>query len=529
MNNHIPVLIVGAGPTGLTMACELARRGIPFRIIDKKPERTLTSNAVGMQPRTIELLDQMGIVNQFLKEGNFCNAAHMHVKGKTLGRISFNQLDSFYKFVLMIPQSETERLLLDRLAEFNKEVERTLELIDLKQENNTVISTIKDSEGNTETLTSDWLIGCDGANSMIRQKSGIVFPGEDLPEQFVVADAQMDSFQSNTELHVYFNKGTLFAVFALGSNKYRIAANIHQSHPRKIFVEKEVKEIVNERSYGDYSVSAVSWISPFWIHSKIVNTMRSGAIFLAGDAAHIHSPAGGQGMNTGIQDAYNLAWKLSLVINGHANPTLLDSYHGERYPVVSKIVQRTERFTKAALFENPFLINLRNCVFKILFSQPKLLKKISMIVTQLAIQYKNSPVIDYQQSISRKSPRGGKRAPDVMITATSRLFDYLRDTRHHILLFPGQKAAEDQLIKMQQLQRWLNQTYPELVKTYIITKQKIADVDDTIIDLDNKIYNKYHIKGEAIYIIRPDNYIAYCANKVDQNSIQQFFARYLIA
>ena len=528
MNNHIPVLIVGAGPTGLTMACELARRGIQFRIIDKKPERTLTSNAVGMQPRTIELLDQMGIVNQFLKEGNFCSAAHMHVKGKTLGRISFNQIDSFYKFVLMIPQSETERLLTDRLAEFDKDVERALELIDLRQENNSVLSTIKDSEGNTETVTSDWLIGCDGANSMIRQKSGIVFLGKDLPEQFVVADAQMDSFQSNIELQVYFNKGTLLGIFPLSSNKYRIVANIHQSHPRKIFIEKEIKEIINERSYGDYSVNAVSWISPFWIHSKIVNNMRSGAIFLAGDAAHIHSPAGGQGMNTGIQDAYNLAWKLSLVINGHANPTLLNSYHDERYPIVSKIVQRTELFTKAALFENPFLINLRNFVLKILFRQPRFVKKISMIVTQLATQYKNSPMIDYQQSISRKSPRPGERAPDAMITPTSRLFSYLRDTGHPILLFSGQKAEEDQLIKIKQLQLWLNQTYPELVKTYIISKQKIDDSDNTIIDIDNKIHQKYQVKGEAIYIIRPDNYIAYCANKIDQNSIQQFFSRYLI-
>lgn len=527
MDNRLPVLIVGAGPTGLMMACELARRNIDFRIIDKKPERTLTSNAVGIQPRTLELLDQIGIVDRFLKKGHFCNAIHLYIKGKSIGRIPLSKIDSPYQFALMLPQNETEKLLLERLLEFKKEVERPLELVTLKQENNSIIVTVKDSTGKTEIITSDWLIACDGANSMVRQACNIAFPGEDLPDQFVVADATMDSFESNTEIHVFFDKGTVFAAFALGSNKYRIGANIHQSNPRKIFIEKEVKEIVNERSYGNYNVTSVSWISPFWIHSKIVDQMDDGAIFLAGDAAHVHSPVGGQGMNTGIQDAYNLAWKLALVINGQAKPSLLDSYQKERYPIVKNVVDRTERFTKAGLFENPFLIKLRNMIFRILFHQPKLLKKISMMMTQLSFQYKKSPIIDFQQKISRKSPAPGKRAPDVAITANTRLFDYFRlSTQHTILLFTGTTLKNGDLASIKTLQLELKKAFPELVKVYLIAKNQLAD-DDVIIDEYNKLHKRYNITNPAIYIIRPDNYIAYCSENLDAKIAVEFLKSYL--
>jgi len=529
MSGYLPVLIVGAGPTGLMMACELARQGVSFRIIDKNPEQTLSSNATWIQTCTIEIFDHIGIVDRFLKIGHPCDGIHLYIDGKSLVTIPLNNIDSIYPFVLMLAQSETERLLIDRLEEFNKRIERSLELIDVKQDNNAVIATIKHADGNTEIITSDWLIACDGANSTVREKCHIFFPGENLTEQFIVADAKIDSYMANNEIHVFFDHGAIFAASPLGPNNYRITANLHLDYPRKIFTEREVIEMAQERAYGAYYVNKASWISSFWIHSKLVKHMRHDSIFLAGDAAHIHSPAGGQGMNTGLQDTYNLAWKLALVIKGKAKPALLNSYQLERYPVVNNIVDQTERLTKMALFDKAFLSKLRKFSSKFLHNEAVLSKKIGTQITQLDIRYKESPAISYDESTSAKSPRQGEHAPDVIIDSSKRLYDYLRNMLHNILLFtgPGPSAKKNELDKLKQLQKLLNQIYSQQIKIYIITNEELKDMDNVILDVNNSIHDRYNIKHPSIYIIRPDGYIAYYSKNFNHTLIEDFLKRYL--
>ncbi len=474
MSNHLAVLIVGAGPTGLMMACELARHGIKFRIIDKKPERTLTSNATWIQTRTIELLDQIGLAPLFLKAGHPCTAINVYVDGKPLVSIPFNGIESTYPFILMLPQSETEKLLIERLEELKHQVEWSSELVDLKQEDNKVVTTVKSPDGKSEMIISDWLIASDGANSKIREKCQIFFPGEDLTEQFVVADAQIDSFTSKDEIHLFFDQGTLFAASPLGENKYRIAANLHLDYPRQTFYKKEVIDLVQERGHGAYYVTDVAWISPFWIHGKIAEQMRRHSIFLMGDAAHIHSPAGGQGMNTGIQDAYNLAWKLALVIKGKGNPLLLDSYQAERYPVISEVVNQTENFTKMALFDESFLADLQKFSQQVLQGETEPIKKICSLLSQVNIRYQQSPIISYEASNQDFSPKPGERAPNVIIDQSTRLYDYLRNTQHNILLFTGPAKKQQELNGIKQLKEWLDQLHPDLIKTYVISKEKIT-------------------------------------------------------
>lgn len=527
MSDHLPVLIVGAGPTGLMIACELARLGIKVRIIDKKPERTLASNATWVQTRTLELLDQSGLAPRFLKAGHPCHAINLYVSGKPLVKISMQNIDSTYPFILMLPQSETERLLLDRLEEFKIHVERSSELIDIKQEGDTVHAIIQSIKNKTETIVSNWLIACDGANSIVREKCNIFFPGEDLTEQFVVADAHINSFTSTNEIHVFFDKGTLFAASPLGTDKYRIMANLHLDYPRQTFYEKEIIDIVQERGHGEYYVTDVSWISPFWIHGKVAEKMRHKSIFLLGDAAHIHSPAGGQGMNTGIQDAYNLAWKLALIITKKAKPTLLDSYQAERQPVVREIVDQTEKFTKMALYDKSFLTNLRNYCRRILQGETQLTKTISMLISQVNIQYQDSFMIDYDERIGSELISPGKRAPDVKIDQTRRLYDYLRNPHHNILLFTGLSENNNALFKIQELQKALNQLYPDLIKTHVVTAEKVNNIDNIIIDTGGVIHTYYGLKNPAMIIIRPDNYIAYCSEKLDFKYVEKFFQRYL--
>ncbi len=529
MTSKTPVLIIGAGPTGLMMACELARHGISFRIIDKKPEPTAYSNATWIQTRTIELLDHIGLIDRFLRNSHSCHAINLYANGEIALQIPLNQIDSTYPFILMLPQHETEKLLNQHLEELHYHVERSAELVKVTQQENLVISTIQHTDGSTEEIASDWLIACDGANSKVRELCQIVFPGQDLPEQFMVADAEMGSCLPSNEIHLFFDAGTIFpekgtilAAFPWGSKQYRITANLYQEHSRQTFTTHEVKDAVHERTYGNYTAESVAWISPFWIHSKVVENMRHGAIFLAGDAAHIHSPLGGQGMNAGLQDAYNLAWKIALVIKNKAKSTLLDSYHLERHPIVSDIVSQTETLTKMALFDPAFIGKLTNFGTHIARQKP-LAKNIGMQLTQLSIQYQNSPIINYTTSINTQSPQQGERVPDVTINASSRLFDYLHNTLHNVLLFTGTTDGNNQ--KLLTLQTWLNEHFADLVKTHLIAKNKVNNKDD-IFDEHSAIHQAYHISKPTIYIMRPDNYIGYCSQELDSAPIEKFLRQY---
>jgi 2-polyprenyl-6-methoxyphenol hydroxylase-like FAD-dependent oxidoreductase len=535
MSDSIPVLIAGAGPTGLMMACELARHGIAFRIIDKNAGPTLGSNATWIQTRTLEILDHLGIANRFLKAGHTCNAINLYADGKSLLKIPLAQIGSTYPFILMLPQSETERLLNEHLNELKAHVERSLEFIEAKQDKNKVISTIKYPDGRTETITSDWLIGCGGVSSTVRETGEFSFPGQDLPEQFLVADAQMSSYLPTNEIHVFFDKGEIFpdkgtilVASPLGSNKYRITANVYQGHARKNIYAHEVIDIVQERCHGEYRVEDISWISPFWIHSNLIDHMRHDLTFLAGDAAHNHSPMAGQGMNTGLQDAYNLAWKLALVIKGEAKSSLLDSYQDERHPVISKVVNQTEQLTEMALFDKTFLIKLRTFCDEASHENSEISQHIAEEIEQLDIQYKSSSVIDYDEYINKKSPRQGERAPDVSIDQTTRLYDHLRNTQHNILLFTGLSVSTEIMTKIKETQQWLNKTYSDLIKTHIISTEKLQDTENIIFDVNGIIHKCYDVETNVIFIIRPDNYIAYCSKSFDINLIGKFFQKYLI-
>ncbi|MDR3491138.1 MAG: FAD-dependent monooxygenase [Gammaproteobacteria bacterium] len=532
MNNPLPVLIVGAGPVGLLMACELARRGVSFRIIDAKPERTTASNATWIQTRTIEILDLMGIADRFLKVSHRCDAVNLYHRDTQLLTIPFDLSFLTHPYVLMLAQSETERLLIAYLKEFKCEVERPCKLIDVKQHDNQVTSTIELKNGETEIINSQFLVACDGANSKVREVCKIHFLGQDVAEQFMVADANINSSLPSNEIQMFFDQGTilpdkgqLLTAFPLGDKKYRITANLYQSHPRQFFSPQEVQEAVHERTYGNYTVNSVSWISPFWIHSKEIERFSQGSIFFAGDAAHTHSPAGGQGMNTGMQDAFNLAWKLALVINHKASPSLLESYHSERYPIVNEIVAETEKLTNMALFDKTFMTKLKSFSRKVSRSPVIMQKKLSMQISQLSTHYQNSPIIHYVKHTGLTSPQPGERAPDVIMNPPAHLYNFLRNTSHNALLFCGLLVDETKLKKILTLQQWLKENYPELIKVHVVS-EKTVDVENNILDENKAIHQAYHIETPAVFIVRPDNYIAYCSNDVSTFSLGEFLKRY---
>jgi 2-polyprenyl-6-methoxyphenol hydroxylase-like FAD-dependent oxidoreductase len=532
MSSSIPVLIVGAGPTGLMLACELARYGISFRIIDQKAEPTKTTNAAVLHTRTLEILDHIGIADRFMPLGVQCKGFRIHGKeGQELARISLDQNNSRFQCSLFLPQSQTEKLLNERLAELHGSVERKLELVDVRQESRKIISTIKRENGETETIESDWLIGCDGYKSTVREKTHIPFSGEDLPDEYLVADMLLNSSLSENEGDGFLGTGNLIAFFPIGHHIYRVVARLKREKTDQSLSEEEVRTIVQERSHGLFTLKSILWISSFWIHSKIAERMHQGGVFIAGDAAHVHSPAGGQGMNTGMQDAFNLAWKLALVIKGQAHPfLLLESYQAERHPVIQGVVNMTEKMTKIGLKTNSLLLQLRDGFIKnILGRIPFLQKKASGIFTQLAICYKRSPIIDYQNRIEGNAPWPGARAPDVAIENTSqRLYDYLRNAHHNLLLFTGAHLSDADLNQLKFILQKIKESYSDTITCFVITPNAISDIAHVIIDPSLSISKAYGCTEKpGMCLIRPDLYIALIALRFDLSNIEALLDKYL--
>lgn len=525
--SKVSVLIVGAGPTGLLMAYKLARYGISFRIIDNKPTRTQHSNAVAVQTRTLEIFKQMEIADDFLKHGQQYHGAYYYNSGSLLAHINFDCIDSVYPFVLAIPQSETERIINNKLEHLHQYVEWSRDLVDLHQDENAVYATIKHKDASEEKIICEYLIGCDGARSTVRNETGIKFPGQDIENQFIVADTKLNSSLKSDGIHLFTQNSNMLGVFPYGGNNYRIAANREPEHGKDC-TEDEVNRIIATRSHNLFKPQYASWISPFWIHSKLAAKMSEGRIFLAGDAAHIHSPAGGQGMNTGLQDANNLAWKIALVVSGRADASMLDSYQQERFPVIKRVVDTTEEMTKRLLSKSKITPWILSTLLKLVSKSRYLRKKVVMRLTQLDINYHDSNIIDYSNKASKQSPACGSRAPDVEICQSRFLYDYIDDAHHHLLCFASRNNAKKMHEFYQQIDIALNGPLKDIVKIHLITPN-LHDTDTfQIHDPELTLHEKYGMKKSGVILIRPDGYISYKSFNRDIDNILALLHRYIV-
>ncbi len=527
MKTQIPVLIVGAGPTGLLAACELSRHGIPVRIIDKKPEASQTSNALGIQPRTLELFDLIGIVDRFLKAGHPAAGVRIYRDGKVMVRMELNGIDSPYPFIFLLPQNVTEKILAERLQEFTVSIERSRELVSVTKNTDYLLAKIKHANGEIEEIHCHWIIGCDGLHSAVRENTSIIFEGEDIPQPFLLADASLETKLPKNILAAFFSKKNIMAIFPIEGDRYRLMGSLNESTDTNSIDDALIREVVKKRSYGIFSLKSINWSSHFWIHSKAVNAMREGRIFIAGDAAHVHSPVGGQGMNTGLQDVHNLAWKLALVIKGSAKDTLLESYNAERLPVVKGIVAVTDRLSRMMLSKNPLLKGVRFLAMKTIPRIAFLRKKLSQRLTQIATRYHKSPAIDTHHVMSAHAPKPGERAPDVLLSPQHRLYDSLRNTQHNVLLFIGENFPAHLLPNLIENIKNLNRIFPELLNIHIVSTTPINEVNNLILDSNKTAHARYGVKYPGLYLIRPDNIVAYCSNRLDFKSLQEFLSSYL--
>lgn len=534
--NTTDVLIVGAGPTGLVMALELARRGIACRIIDKLPEATQTSKALALQSRTLELFDIMGVVEEPLRHGLQVGIANMYANGKRIAHMPFDELDTPYPFILDLAQSETEKILAARLTNLGVAIERQVELSNLAQNEQAergITATLRHVDGQEETVMCTWLIGCDGAHSMVRHLLNMPFAGIAYPEDFALADVKIHWSLPANEMHLFLHEDGIFAAFPLSGGRYRLIVETSEHAHKEKQPDPTLQDFqryLKERGPEGATLDDPVWMSAFRIHARKVEHYRQGHVFLSGDAAHIHSPAGGQGMNTGIQDVCNLAWKLALVQTNRAPLTLLDSYEAERHPVAEAVLQTSDLLIRMATIHQPLLQQVRNRVVPLLSQLEIVQRRFVEQISELNIHYRNSPIVSEHSSLPthlsiHKGPQSGDRAPAVQALyredgTSTRLFEVLRNAKHTLFLLAGENFSHASIPRLNALATTVNERYGAIMQVYLVIADKHVLVDmqsgiPILLDVEKAMHHRYGAGSESLYLVRPDGYIGYRSQPID--------------
>jgi 2-polyprenyl-6-methoxyphenol hydroxylase-like FAD-dependent oxidoreductase len=421
---NVPILIVGAGPTGLTAAVELSRLGVGVRIVDRAPERSLTSRALGIQARTVELLRVRGVGDELARLGNPASATTLYSEGEKLASIELHRMPSEFNYVLLLAQSDTERLLTEQLNRQGVKVERGVELTALTRHRGAVSAVLHSGDGAEETVDASYLIAADGSHSVIRKSLGLPFVGKSLTHNYVLGDLHLAGDVPEDQLSIFLARNGFLAVFPMGDRRFRFMA----TDPAGITGDtgdptlEDIQRLYDRTVRLPAQLYNLNWSSRFRINSRHMTTLRHGRVFFGGDAAHVHSPAGGQGMNAGIQDMINLSWKLAMVINGQARDELLDTYQSDRLPVIRQLVQMTERATRAFNSTNPLVHAAITRLAPIVLARSRVQEKAAPRLGQLAAGYRDCPIAKGGGRIG--SLRAGDRVPDLRV-GDGRLYDVL--------------------------------------------------------------------------------------------------------
>ncbi len=386
------VLIVGAGPVGLFLANECARHGLRCRIVEARASQSEHSKALAIFPRTLEIFDMAGVVAPFLEVANRVTSVAVIAHRRKLAHMPFAPSNTPYPFIAMVPQDVTERLLTEHFTRKGGAVEYLTTFVSANQHDDHVRVTLA-RDGCREESTAAFVVGCDGAHSTVRNLLDLSFDGAEYRDQFMLADIETNKTLPADQLQLCPHQHGPLAIFPMSATRRRIVAMIDSPEGDTPSLEL-VQELLAERAPEDIQAHALHWSSFFHIHHRHVSQLREGRIFVAGDAAHIHSPFGGQGMNTGLHDAWNLAWKLGLVLRGHGNERLLDSYSSERLPVIKSVIETTDLLTRAMGTPSRVAQALRDFVIPIASHVAPFQHAFVEKLSELGIAYRGSPIID---------------------------------------------------------------------------------------------------------------------------------------
>jgi len=443
------VVIVGAGPTGLSLACQLVRYGVDFVVVEKNETVTPYSKAIGVQARTLEIYEQMGLGQRAVDLGTIAKRGRLIVGGEVRGEIDFSSLGeglSPYPFVLMLEQSKNERLLYDYLQSRGKEVLWKTELETISQAEAGITAQVKLADGTSQAIEAKYLAACDGAKSPVRHALGLEFSGSTFERMFYVADAQVEWELGHDALNICLSKETFVVFFPLkGEKRYRIVGVFPEEFSKEEgdVLYEEIEARVRGEVKIELDIHDVQWFSTYKVHTRHVSRFSEGRCFLAGDAAHIHSPAGAQGMNTGIQDGYNLAWKLAMVLKRQAGEKLLATYNEERLENAKHLLKTTDRLFQFAASPEWFIEFLRINVFphvaNFVLGLDTFRQFFFPLLSQTGINYRRASLSRHAGDEGFKV-KAGDRMPYFLVGGES-IYDRLRQPKFHLLVFSDSKDS----------------------------------------------------------------------------------------
>jgi 2-polyprenyl-6-methoxyphenol hydroxylase-like FAD-dependent oxidoreductase len=493
------VLIVGAGPTGLVLALWLTKLGVTVRLIDKTRGPGTTSRALAVQARTLELYRQLDLTDAVLEQGHRVPAINMWVRGVRATRVPFGDiagdLTPYGPFIF--PQDQHEQLLIERLAAVGVTVERMTELVRFEAAADSVTAVLRGPDGQEESCAAAYLAGCDGARSIVRQGIGTAFPGGTYQQLFYVADIDAAGPALDSELHIDLDEADFLMVFPLkGQGRARLVGTVRGDRASRAdtlrFEDVSARAIENMQ----VQVRSVNWFSTYHVHHRVTDQFRKGRIFLLGDAAHVHSPAGGQGMNTGIGDAINLAWKLRSVLTHRAPDRLLDTYETERRAFARKLVATTDRGFTLATADGPIADFIRMRIVPVvvpaLFKVEAVREYLFSAVSQIVISYRDSAL----SAGHAGAIHGGDRLPWAR-TSNSDNFDTLACTDWQLHVY-GTISGN--------LTAWCAPRFVVRAVSWEPAHEKAGFIKD------------------AMYLIRPDGYIALATTAQDPALIERYLA-----
>jgi 2-polyprenyl-6-methoxyphenol hydroxylase-like FAD-dependent oxidoreductase len=494
------VLIVGAGPTGLVLALWLTRLGVRIRIIDRSAAPGTTSRALAVQARTLELYRQVDLAETVVKRGYLVPAVNLWTRGERATRLAFEVIGEHltpFPFLEIFPQDEHERLLIERLATLGVSVERRTELTAFAEDGERVSARLSGADGRDEICETRYIVGCDGARSTVRETLGTGFPGGTYRQVFYVADIEGSGPAFDGELHVDLDEADFLAVFPLaGAGRARLVGTVRDARADR----------AEQLRFGDVSgraiehlkvaVSRVNWFSTYHVHHRVAGHFGKGRAFLLGDAAHIHSPAGGQGMNTGIGDAVNLAWKLAAVLSGHASAELLDTYEAERIGFARRLVATTDRAFTFATADGWIADVVRTRIAPALLSRAVALEPIREFlfrtVSQIMLNYRDMAL----SAGAAGNVHGGDRLP------------WVRD---------GDSDNHASLVRM----LWQVQVYGSASDTL---RAACARRGLPLQEFRwSPAYGAAGLTRDALYLLRPDTYVALVDAAADPATLERYF------
>jgi 2-polyprenyl-6-methoxyphenol hydroxylase-like FAD-dependent oxidoreductase len=399
-NDPADVLVVGAGPTGLVLALSLARQGVRVRVVDRAPQPGSTSRALGVQARTLELYRPLGLASVLVERGHRVEAAHLWVGGEEKAHLPFSEIGqglSPFPYLLIYPQDEHERLLIERLAAEGVEVERPVALERFESAADGLVAHLRDDRGSTGLCQASFIAGCDGAHSTVRQALGIQFGGGTYQHLFYVADVQATGPVMNGDIHIALDEADFLAVFGLaGPGRARLIGTVQGAAAARGDALGWSDVSAGVLAHLRIQVERVNWFSTYHVHHRVASRFQAGRAFLLGDAAHIHSPVGGQGMNTGIGDAINLAWKLAAVVKGRSPLGLLDSYQPERIAFARRLVKTTDRVFQTVVSAGTVARQVRTRIAPPLLAslmERSVVRRLAFrTISQIAINYRHGPL-----------------------------------------------------------------------------------------------------------------------------------------